>query len=74
MLSKNLFFFLFMAIPVIYGSSQERSQIGAATAGLCHSDGNTGSEPHLRPTPQLVAMPGESRDQAHILMETTSDP
>ena len=30
---------------------------GAAAAGLHHSHSNPGSEPHLQPTPQLVAMP-----------------
>ena len=29
----------------------------AAAAGLSHSHSNTGSEPHLLPTPQLTAMP-----------------
>ena len=38
-----------------YGGSQARGQIGATAAGLCHS--NTGSEPHLRPIPQLTATP-----------------
>ena len=52
-----IFFFLFTATPEIYGSSQDRGQIGAAAAGLHQSHSNTGSEPHLWPTPQLVAMP-----------------
>ena len=30
--------------------------IGAVAASLCHSHTNVGSEPHLRPTPQLTAM------------------
>ena len=34
---KKIFFFLFRATPVIYGSSQARSQTGAAAAGLCHT-------------------------------------
>ena len=37
--------------------SQARGQIRAAAASLRHSPGNLGSEPHLRPTPQLTAMP-----------------
>ena len=45
-----------MAVPVVYGSSWARGQIGAAAAGLCYSHSNTGSELHLPPTPQLVAM------------------
>ena len=42
----NLFlpFLLFRAVPVAYGSSQARDQIGAASAGLCHSHNNAGSE------------------------------
>ena len=45
-----------MAAPAAYGGSQARGQIGAAAAGLYHSHSNTGSEPCLRPTPQLMAM------------------
>ena len=58
-LLKRIFFFflLFRATPVVYVSSQARSQIGAIAAGLCHSYSNAGSEPHLRTTPQLTAMP-----------------
>ena len=40
-----------------HGSSWASSGIGAVAAGLCHSHGNTRSEPHLQPMPQLVAMP-----------------
>ena len=32
-------------------------QIGATAAGLFHSHSNAGSEPGLRPAPQLTAMP-----------------
>ena len=49
-----IFFFLFMAVPVAYGSFQTRDQIGAAAAGPHLS--NPGSEPHLRPMLQLGAM------------------
>ena len=42
---------------VAYGSSQARGQIGATAAGLHFSHSNVGSEPHLRPTPQLTATP-----------------
>ena len=38
-----------------YGSSQARAGIGAAAAGLQHSQGNARSKPCLRPTPQLAA-------------------
>ena len=40
-----------------YGSSQARDQIGATAAGLYLHYSNTGSEPRLGPTPQLLAMP-----------------
>ena len=41
------------------GSSQARGPIRAIAAGLCHSHNhsNMGFKPHLRPTPQLTAMP-----------------
>ena len=51
------FFGLFRASLVAYGGSQARGRFGAAAAGLHHSHSNTGSEPCLRPTPQLMAMP-----------------
>ena len=51
------FFCLFRAAPEAYGGSQARGPTGAAAAGPHHSHGNTGSEPHLRPTPQLMATP-----------------
>lgn len=40
-----------------YGSSQARGQIRAVAAGLHHSHSNAGSEPRMRPTPQLIATP-----------------
>ena len=53
------FFFppLFRAATGAYGSSQDRGQIGATAASLRHSHSNPGPEPHLRPTPQLIATP-----------------
>ena len=59
---------LFRATPAAYGSSQARGRMGAAAAGQCHSHSNSGSEPHLQPTPQLMAMPirnplSEARDR-----------
>ena len=50
-------FLLFTATPTAYGGSQARGPVGATAAGLCHSHSNTRSQPHLRPTPQLMAMP-----------------
>ena len=46
-----LFFFLCRAASSAYGSSQARSQVRAAAAGLHHSHRNTECEPPLRPTP-----------------------
>ena len=57
-----LFFFFFFvfcllgAAPTAHGSSQARGCIGAVAAGLHHSHSNAGSEPHLRPAPQLKEM------------------
>jgi len=54
----HLFFCLFVfsrAAPMAYGGSQARSLIRAVAAGLHQSHSNTGSEPHLQPTPQLTA-------------------
>jgi len=44
-------------VPVAYGGSQARGLIRAVVVGLSHSHSNAGSEPHLQPTPQLMAMP-----------------
>ena len=46
------YFLLFRAAPVACRSSQARSQIGTAAAGLHHSHSNTRSEPSLQPTLQ----------------------
>ena len=51
------FFLVFRAAPAAYGSSQARGWIRGTAAGLHHSHSNTGSKPHLRPTPQLTATP-----------------
>ena len=62
-LSIVLFFFFFClfaiswAAPAAYGGSQARGPIEAVAIGLCQSHSNAGSEPHLRPTPQLMATP-----------------
>ena len=40
-----------------YVSSHGRGPMGTVASSLHHSH-NAGSEPHLRPTPQLMAMPG----------------
>ena len=73
--SLLLFIFCFFrATPEAYGGSQVRGRIGAAAAGLRQSHSNLGSEPHLRPTPQLTATPdpwplSEARYWTHILMD-----
>ena len=57
----SFFFFfvfcLYRAVPVAYGGSQARGLKGAVAACLCMSHSNAGSVLHLRPTPQLTAMP-----------------
>ena len=45
------------AAPAAYGGSQARGRIGAAATSLRQSHSNAGSEPHLQPTPQLMATP-----------------
>ena len=40
-----------------YGGAQARGGIGAVATGLRQSHSNVGSEQHLQPTPQLMAMP-----------------
>ena len=52
------FSFLFLLLkdpPVAYESFQARGLIRAVAASLYHSYSNTGSQPHLQPTPQLTA-------------------
>ena len=58
LLTFFFFFFSFSrATPAAYGGSRARGLIGAVAAGLRQSHSNVGSEPRLRPTPQLTAMP-----------------
>ena len=60
-LRGDFFFFCIFAIsranPVAYGGSQARGLIRVVAASLHHIHSNAGSEPHLRPTPQLMATP-----------------
>ena len=44
-------FCLFRAAPMACGSSQARGPIGVVATTLHQSHSNSGSEPHLRPTP-----------------------
>ena len=54
----SFFFFVFSgAAPTAYGGSLARGLIGAAATRLRQSHSNSGSEPRLRPTPQLTATP-----------------
>ena len=53
----SFFFFLLFRAILAYGGSQARGQNRATAAGLYHSHSNTRSEPHLRPTAQLMATP-----------------
>ena len=43
--------------PAAYGGSQARGRIRAVATGLHHSHSHARSEPRLRPTPKLTAMP-----------------
>ena len=66
-------FRLFRATLTAHGGSQARGLIGATVASLHHSHSNEGSEPSLRPTPQLRETPdpyplSEARDQTCDLM------
>ena len=62
--AMSYFFFFFFclfafprATPVAHGGSQARGRIEAVATGLHHSHSNTGPEPCLQPTPQLMATP-----------------
>ena len=46
----------FRAISEAYGGSQARGRNGAVAASLRQSHSNAGLEPHLQPTPQLMAV------------------
>ena len=57
--SEFYFFFcfcLFRAAPMAHEGSQARGRIRVIATGLHHSHSSLGSEPHLQPTPQLMAM------------------
>ena len=45
------------AAPAAYGDSQAGGLIRAIAADPHHNHSNSGSEPRLRPTPQLTARP-----------------
>ena len=52
----SFFLVFFGAAPTVYGGSQARGGIRAAAASLHSSHSNSGSEPCLRPTAQLMIM------------------
>ena len=52
-----LSFCYFLGCSTAYGVSQARGRIGAVATGLRQSHSSVGSEPHLQPTPQLIATP-----------------
>ena len=56
----NDFFFVFLPFLGLlprHMSSQARGRIRAVATSLHRGHSNMGSKPHLRPTPQLMAMP-----------------
>ena len=59
MSSEFIYLFIYLAFfratPAAYGGFQARGLIGAVAASLHQSHSNSGSEPHLRPTPQVTA-------------------
>ena len=69
----KFFFSFFRAPPMAYGGSQARGLTGATAADLRHNHSNARSEPHLQPTPQLMATLvlsplSEARGGTHNLM------
>ena len=66
-----LFYFPFRATPMAYGGSQARDLIRAVAASLHQSHSNSGSQPHLWPTPQQCRIfnpLSEARDRTCIVM------
>ena len=69
----EVIFYLFAfsrAAFMAYGDSQARGPIRAIAMSLCQSHSNSGSEPSLQSTPQLMAMPdvnplSKARDRTH---------
>ena len=67
-----LSFFFLSFCPVraalaAYGGSQARGLVGAVAASLRQSHSSAGSEPRLRPTPQLNPL-SKARDRTRTLM------
>ena len=53
---ESTFFFFLKSSIIAHGHSQARGKIRATAASLHNSHSNVGSDLHLRPTPQLMAM------------------
>ena len=53
----SVLFFFFRAAGTAYRSSRAMGPTEATVTGLHYSHSNARSEPHLRPIPQLTAMP-----------------
>ena len=72
-----LFFFgLFRAVPLAYRLSWAMGPIRAVAAGLCYSQSNASSEPHLRLTPHTahagsLTHSSKFSDQTRILMDAS---
>ena len=72
-------FFLSFVFLGLYLQHMEVLRLGAnwsCSFRLLHSPSNSGSEPCLQPTPQLMAMPdpnplSKARDRTHVLMDTS---
>ena len=52
---ESLLIFLFRAAPAAYGGSQAKGSTRVTAAGLHTAIATWESEPHLQPTPQLMA-------------------
>ena len=53
----SIYIFFFLGSHPQHMKVPSRGQIGAVANGLGHSHSNAGSEPHLKPRPQLMAKP-----------------
>ena len=71
-LSWTDFFFLFMDAPVAYGSSHARGRIELYVVEA-HATDKATPDPRCSPQQHQILNPlSETRDQTHILTETTS--
>ena len=73
-MNSSVFFLIFMATGVAYGSSQARGQGGATAASLCHSHTMWDLSPvcdhhHSSQQYQILTPLSEARDQTYVLMD-----